>query len=76
MLNHVIYNREEIDLTHALLAALLSTVGVKFILGHDTNRDELRALVTSLIRAMPGQLQELVAGVDESMASISMTMYR
>src|SRR6476620_10628855 len=62
MLNHVLYNREEIDLTHALLAALLSAVGVEFILGHDTNRHdrhELRSLVTSLIRAMPGQLQEL-----------------
>jgi len=76
MLNHVIYNREEIDLTHALLAALLSAVGVKFILGHDTNRHELRSLVTSLISAMPGQLQELVAGVDEGMASISLTTYR
>lgn len=76
MLNHVLYNREEIDLSHALLAALLSVVGVGSIGGHDTNRQALRSLVNSLINAMPGQLQELIAGIDETMASISITMYR
>jgi|SRR5690349_5818712 Golgi phosphoprotein 3 GPP34 len=76
MLNHVLYNREEIYLSHALLAALLSVVGVQFVLGHDTNRQALRSAVTSLVKAMPRQLQELIAGIDETIASISMTRYR
>ena len=76
MLNHVLYNREEIDLRHALLAALLSVVGLISNVERDTNRQGLRPLVNSLINAMPGQLQELIAGIDETMASISMRMYR
>lgn len=76
MLNHLLYNREEIDLSHALLAALLSVVGVESIVVHDTNRQALRSLVNSLINAMPEQLQELVAGIGETIASIPMTNYR
>ena len=74
MLNHVLHNREEIDLNHALLAALLSVVGVESIFGQDMSRQTLRILVNSLINAMPAQLQELIAGIDETVTSISMTM--
>ena len=74
MLNHVLHNREEIDLNHALLAALLSVVGVESIFGQNMSRQTLRILVNSLINAMPAQLQELIAGIDETVTSISMTM--
>lgn len=76
MLNHVLYNREEMDLNHAVLAALVSVVGLQSILEHDTSRQALRILVNSLINAMPAQLQELIEGIDETVASISMTTYR
>jgi hypothetical protein len=76
MLNHVLHNREEIDLNHALLAALLSVVGVESIFGQGMSRQTLRILVNSLINAMPAQLQELIAGIDETVTSNSMTMQR
>jgi hypothetical protein len=76
MLNHVLHNREEIDLNHALLAALLSCVGVESIFGQGMSRQTLHILVNSLINAMPAQLQELIAGIDETVTSISMTMQR
>src|SRR6476620_479313 len=70
MLNHVLHNRDEIDLNHALLATLLSVVGVETILRRDMSREAWRLLVNSLINAMPAQLQELVAGIDETVTSI------
>jgi hypothetical protein len=41
----------------------------------DTSRSALRSIVSSLINAMPSQLQELLAGIDETVTSISMAMH-
>ena len=60
LLNHVLRNREEIDLNQAVLAALLSVVGVEPVLGLDMNRESLRTLINSLINAMPAPLQDLI----------------
>lgn len=76
MLNHVIRHREEMDLPQAVLAALLTAVGVEPVLGLDMNRDVLRSVINSLLNAMPSPLQELLAGIDESVASISLTIHR
>jgi hypothetical protein len=75
MLNHVLHNREEMDLDQAVLAALLTIVGADPVLGLDTSRSALRSIVSSLINAMPSQLQELLAGIDETVTSISMAMH-
>src|SRR4249920_1595624 len=42
MLNHVIRHREEMDLDQAVLAALLTAVGIEAVLGLDMNRELLR----------------------------------
>lgn len=75
-LNHVIRHREEIDLDQAVLASLLTAVGVEALLGLDMNREALRSIINSLLRAMPTQLQDLMAGIDETVASISLTIHR
>lgn len=76
MLNHVIRHREEMDLDQAVVIALLAAVGIEQVLGLDMNRDMVRNLINSLINAMPSQLQELMAGIDETVASISLTIHR
>lgn len=75
-LNHVIRHREELDLDQAVLAALLTAVGIEAVLGVDMNREALRTVINSLLGAMPVQLQELLAGIDEAVASISLTVHR
>jgi hypothetical protein len=40
------------------------------------NRELLRSVMNSLLNAMPSQLQELLAGIDETVASISVTIHR
>jgi Golgi phosphoprotein 3 GPP34 len=75
-LNHVIRHREELDLDQAVLAALLTAVGIEAVLGVDMNREALRTVINSLLRAMPVQLQELLSGIDEAVASISLTIHR
>ena len=75
-LNHVIRHREELDLDQAVLAALLTAVGIEAVLGVDMNRESLRTVINSLLRAMPVQLQELLSGIDEAVASISLTIHR
>lgn len=75
-LNHVIRHREELDLDQAVLAALLTAVGIEAVLGVDMNREALRNVINSLLRAMPVQLQELMGGIDEAVASISLTIHR
>ena len=75
-LNHVIRHREELDLDQAVLAALLTAVGIEAVLGVDMNRESLRTVINSLLRAMPVQLQELLTGIDETVASISLTVHR
>lgn len=75
-LNHVIRHREELDLDQAVLAALLTAVGIEAVLGVDMNREALRTVINSLLRAMPEQLQELLSGIDETVASISLTVHR
>jgi hypothetical protein len=75
-LNHVIRHREEIDLDQAVVAALLAAVGIEPVLGLDMSRDALRNVINSLVNAMPMQLQELLAGIDEAVASISLTIHR
>jgi hypothetical protein len=74
LLNHVIRHREEIDLDQAVLASLLTAVGVEALLGLDMSRDVLRSVINSLLRAMPIQLQDLMAGIDETVASASLTI--
>jgi hypothetical protein len=76
MLNHVIRHREEMDLDQAVVIALLAAVGIEQVLGLDMSRDTLRNLINSLVIAMPMQLQELMAGIDETVASISLTIHR
>jgi hypothetical protein len=76
LLNHVIRHREEMDLDQAVVIALLAAVGIEGVLGLDMNRDVLRSLINSLVNAMPTQLQELMAGIDETVASISLTIHR
>lgn len=76
MLNHVIRHREEMDLDQAVLAALLTAVGVEPVLGLDMSRELLRSVINSLLNAMPSPLQELLAGIDETVASISVTIHR
>jgi hypothetical protein len=76
LLNHVIRHREEMDLDQAVVIALLAAVGIEAVLGLDINRDVLRSLISSLVNAMPMQLQELMAGIDETVASISLTIHR
>lgn len=76
LLNHVIRHREEMDLDQAVVIALLAAVGIEGVLGLDLNRDVLRGLISSLVSAMPTQLQELLAGIDETVASISLTIHR
>lgn len=76
MLNHVIRHREEMDLDQAVLVALLNAVGVEPVLGLDMSREVLRTVIHSLVNAMPSQLQELMAGIDEAVASISLTIHR
>lgn len=75
-LNHVIRHREELDLDQAVLAALLTAVGIEAVLGVDMSREALRSVINSLLRAMPMQLQELLAGIDETVASVSLTIHR
>jgi len=76
LLNHVIRNREEMDLDQAVLAALLTAVGVEPVLGLDMNRESLRTIINSLLSAMPSPLQDLLSGIDETVASISLTIHR
>lgn len=76
LLNHVVRHREEMDLDQAVVIALLAAVGIEVVLGLDLNRDVLRRVISSLIDAMPMQLQELLAGIDETVASISLTIHR
>jgi Golgi phosphoprotein 3 (GPP34) len=76
MLNHVIRHREEMDLDQAVLAALVAAVGVEPVLGLDISRELLRSLINSLVNAMPSQLQELLAGINDTVASISVTIHR
>lgn len=76
MLNHVIRHREEMNLDQAVLAALLTAVGVEPVLGLDMNRELLRNVINSLLNAMPSPLQELMTGIDETVASISLTIHR
>ncbi len=76
LLNHVIRHREEMDLDQAVVIALLAAVGIEGVLGLDLHRDVLRSLIDSLVNAMPTQLQELLAGIDETVASISLTIHR
>jgi len=76
LLNHVIRNREEMDLDQAVLAALLTAVGVEPVLGLDMNRESLRTIINSLLNAMPSSLQDLLSGIDETVASISLTIHR
>lgn len=76
LLNHVIRHREEMDLDQAVVIALLPAVGIEGVLGLEMNRDVLRSLINSLVNAMPTQLQELMAGIDETVASISLTIHR
>jgi Golgi phosphoprotein 3 (GPP34) len=75
-LTHVISHREEMDLPQAVLACLLAAVGIEPVLGLDMNRDALRNIINSLLKAMPSELQALMAGVDETVASISLTIHR
>jgi Golgi phosphoprotein 3 (GPP34) len=75
LLNHVIRHREEMDLDQAVVIALLAAVGIEGVLGLDLNRDVLRSLINSLVNAMPTQLQELMTGIDETVASISLTIH-
>lgn len=75
-LNHVIRHREEMDLPRAVLAALVATVGVDPVLGLDMSRDSFRAVVGSLVAAMPSPLQDLLTGIGETVASISLTIHR
>ncbi len=74
MLNHVIRNRDEMELDLAVLAALLAALGVEPILGPDISQETERLVLSSLVYAMPSPLQELLAGIDEIVASISSTM--
>jgi Golgi phosphoprotein 3 (GPP34) len=76
LLNHVIRHREEMDLDQAVVIALLAAVGIESVLDLDLNRELLRSLINSLITAMPLQLQELMTGIDETVASISLTIHR
>jgi hypothetical protein len=76
MLTHVISHREEMDLPQAVLACLLTAVGIEPVLGLDMSRDALRNVISSLLRAMPSELQDLMAGIDETVASISLTIHR
>jgi hypothetical protein len=76
LLSHVIRHREEMDLDQAVVIALLAAVEIEGVLGLDLNRDVLRSLINSLVNAMPMQLQELIAGIDETVASISLTIHR
>jgi hypothetical protein len=63
------------DLDQAVLAALLTIVDADPVLRLDMSRPALRSIVSSLISAMPSQLQELLAGIDETVTSISMAMH-
>jgi hypothetical protein len=76
MLNHVITHREEIDLDQAVLAALVTAVGVEPVLGLDMSRESLRSVVNWFVSAMPSPLQDLLGGIEETVASISITIHR
>jgi Golgi phosphoprotein 3 (GPP34) len=75
-LNYLIRHREEINLDQAVLASLLTAVGIEALLALDMPRERLRAVINSLTAAMPTPLQELLAGIDETVASIMVTIHR
>jgi Golgi phosphoprotein 3 (GPP34) len=75
-LEHMLRTPQEFDLSGAVLAVLVGTLGVESVLDPGLDRSTARDLMTRLEDNLPADLRALIEGVRSAVAAVSLTIRR
>jgi hypothetical protein len=75
-LEHMLRTPQEFDLSGAILAVLVGSVGVETVLDPEIDRAVARELMTRLEENFPADLRVLIEGVEAAVSAVSLTVRR
>jgi hypothetical protein len=75
-LEHMLRTPQEFDLSGAVLAVLVGTLGVESVLDPELDRSVARDLMTRLEDNLPADVRAVIEGVRSAVAAVSLTIRR